>query len=672
MNYQIDLARAAREPAASPEGIDPIIVIGGGPVGIRMAQELSRMGATVTVFNAERWRSYNRVKLTPLLAGEVQIGDVYLSEYFPRPGRVDRYDGVSVVDIDRDAKEILTSTGRVARYSKLILALGSRAFVPQIDGKDLPGVYTFRDFNDTEALIARSMRARRVAVIGGGLLGLEAARGMAKRGADVTVIEHENRLMPRQLDECASEILKARIEGLGTRVLTSTRVATITGNSRVDGIVLGDGSHLDIDTVVICTGVRANTQIAGAVGLNIGRGIKTDAQMRTSDPDIFAIGECAEHDGVVYGLVGPCFEQVLVVANAIAGDGKGTYQGSVPVTKLKVLGAEVFSMGDFESVDQQQGVRSLVWEDRQTGQYRRLFVNRGRLLAALGVGDWPEATRLQQAVGKQAPLGWWARRSFSRSGVIWGNSDDSVTAWPASAIVCNCTGVTKGAISDAITLGAGSLDEVRTITSANSVCGTCKPLVLDLLGQGEATARAEPVRWWRSLLWASGLAVLIALATLVLPRVPMRNSFVIDDVWFKLWFDGVWKQWTGYGLLALTVAAGAIGLRRRIGFLRRIGGYNSWRLVHLIIGVGAGIGLFVHTGFRLGDGLNFWLMVSFCASLILGALAGLATGAEHKLAEQGVGSAKSPPRTVPYWAHVIALWPLPALLLIHVLSVYSF
>lgn len=659
---------------ASVDGVSaqeaPVVVAGGGPVGVKTAQELSRRGARVVLFNAERWRPYNRVKLTPLLAGEAQVGAIYHSDHFPRPGRVDRYDGASVVEIDREAREILTSTGRVVPFSKLVLALGSRAHRPAIPGGDLENVFVFRDMNDVETLMARAFAARRVVVIGGGLLGLEAARGMASRGADVMVIEHESRLMPRQLDEDAGEILKGRIEALGTRVLTNTRVSAIEGEARVETVALAGGERVEADTVIICTGVRANLQLPRAVDLDVGRGVKVDDQMRSSDPDIFAVGECAEHDGIVHGLVGPGFEQALVAADAIAGEGDARYGGSTPATKLKVLGAEVFSMGDFESAEQLPGVRSLIWRDDAAGLYRRVLVGRDRLIAALGVGDWPEATRLQQAVAEGAVVGFFARRRFERTGRIWPEIDDSPAAWPADAIVCNCTGVTKGAIANAITLGAATLDEVRMETSANSVCGSCKPLVLDLLGQGDA--RPEPARWWRGLLWTSGVAAALALVTLLSPRIPLSDTFVIGDLRFNLWFDGVWKQWSGYILLGLTIAAAAIGLRRRVTFLNRLGGYDAWRLVHLGVGAASLAALFAHTGFRLGSGLNFWLMASFCAALIFGAVAGLATGGEHKLLEKGVGSAAAPPRRAPHWLHIIALWPLPALLAIHILTVYSY
>ncbi|MEM7210575.1 MAG: FAD-dependent oxidoreductase [Pseudomonadota bacterium] len=671
MNIRTDFIGGSLGQILKSDAPTRVVVVGGGPVGVRMAQEMSRRGAHVILFNAERWRPYNRVQLTPLLAGEAQIGAIHYGDASPGPGQVDRYDGVSVIEIDREARRVRTSTGRIAEYDALVLATGSRAFVPTLPGTDLSGVFVFRNLDDAEALVARAMTARRVAVIGGGLLGLEAARGMVNQGAEVTVIEHENRLMPRQLDEAAGEVLKDRIEAMGTQVLTGVRVEAIEGEEgRVTTLILSGGNPLDVDTVIFCTGVRANTQLGAGVGLRHGRGIQVDSQMRTSDAHVYAIGECAEHEGTVYGLVGPGFEQVLVAADAITGVGTGSYPGSTPATKLKVLGAPVFSMGDFESVEQMVAVTSLKWEDREACLYRRIFVRRGRLVAALGIGDWPEATRLQQAVKDGASIGPWARWTFRRYGHLWAETDDSVSAWSQDAIVCNCTGVTKGAISQAIGHGAATVEDVRSLTSANTVCGTCKPLVQELLGQGDAPP--EPVRWWQTLLWASGAVAILALATLLLPRVPMRDTFVIGDIWFNLWFDGVWKQWSGYILLGLTVAAAGLGLRRRIGVLRRLGGYDSWRIAHLIIGVVAAIGLFAHTGFRLGSGLNFWLMASFSAALILGALAGLATGGEHKLLEKDIGSAKAPPRTVPHWVHVIALWPLPVLLAIHILSVYSY
>lgn len=669
MNVTTNIGFDNKTSSASPK-MEKIVIVGGGPIGTRAAQELSKRGYHVTLLNAERWRPYNRVKLTPLLAGEAQLGQIYSSEYAPRPGRIDRFDGVSAIDVDRDGKQVLGSNDRTYSYSKLILALGSRAFVPNIEGSKLSGVFSFRNFNDVELLIARSMSARNVVVIGGGLLGLEAARGMAKRGAKVTVIEHENRLMPRQLDLAAGNALKERIEAIGIDVVVNQRVQSINGNSRAEYITLGNGEEILADTVIVCTGVRANTQLPAAIGLSHNRGVIVDDQMRTSDPDIYAIGECAEHNEHVYGLVGPGFEQTSIAVGDISGDIGNMYLGSTPTTKLKVVGADVFSIGDFESIEQQPGIKSYIFKDAEQDVYRRLLISRGKLVAALGVGDWPEATKLQQAVADGKSVWPWQLWSFARKGQLWNDADDSVASWPKETIICNCTGVTKGAISDSITLGASTLDEVRTATSANSVCGSCKPLIHELLGQGEV--KPEPVKWWKALLAISALGALIALSTLLLPRISLNDTYIVDDFWFDLWFDTIWKQYSGYTLLGLSVAAAIIGLRKRIGFLSKLGGYQAWRLVHLIIGFTAALVLVWHTGFRLGNNLNLFLMASFLITLIFGAVAGLITGGEHELKDRGFSANNAKPRTLPMWVHIIAVWPLPVLIAIHVLVVYMY
>lgn len=663
----MDVAVHVGNEAAAATG-GRVVVAGGGPVGIRVAQELSRRGVDVVLFNAERWRPYNRVKLTPLLAGEAQVGQVYLGERHPGPGKVVRYDGVSVIDVDRAARQVLTSTDRVVPYAKLVLALGSRAFVPAIQGVGLSGVYAFRNFDDAEALLARSMSARRVVVIGGGLLGLEAARGMRRRGAAVTVVEHERRLMPRQLDAEAGDILAGRIRALGVDVVTGERVRSIDGEARVAAVTLGDGRVITADTVIVCTGVRANIQLPAAIGLKVGRGVTVDDELRSSDPDIYAVGECAEHRGTVYGLVGPGIEQAQAAAASIAGT-PSRYGGSTPATKLKVLGADVFSIGDFESIEQQPGIRSVVFHAAADNAYRRLFVDRGRLVAALGVGDWPEASRLQEAVARRRPAGPWSLRSFRRTGRLWKPATGGIAAWPREAIVCNCTGVTKGAISDAVTLGAGSLDEVRAATSANSVCGSCTPLLHALLGE---PAEPAPVRWWRWLVGLSATAGIAAAAVALLPRIPLADSFQPHELFRSLWLDSVWKQWSGYSLLGLTVAAAVLGLRKRVGWLARLGGYQGWRLAHLCIGVPTVAALVWHTGLRLGSNLNLALVASLLAALAFGAVAGAITGGEHALRDRRSADGTGSLRTLPLWIHILALWPLPALVLAHILAVYTY
>lgn len=656
-------------PAATTD--TPVIIIGGGPCGIRSAQELSKLGKNCIVFNAERWRPYNRVKLTPLLAGEIQIGQVYQAPEFNGSGKVVQYDDTLIAQIDKENKTVTAANGRSWEYSQLILAFGSKAFIPNIPGKNKSGVYAFRDANDVEALLARSVSARHVCVIGGGLLGLEAARGMSKRGIKVTVIEHENRLMPRQLDDTSGEILARNIEELGVDVMTSTRVGEILGDDRVEALRLGDGRELACDTVIICTGVRANLNLAREAGIRTDRAVLVDDQMRTSEKDIYAVGECAEHNGIVYGLVGPGLEQSAIAARTIA-DQDAEYKGSMSTTKLKVIGAEVFSMGDVEELEARTGVKKIVYQERDKQIYRKLFIERGRIVGALGVGNWPEASKLQQAILDGQTVYPWTSFRFKKTGSIWKDSDDdSAYSMPPSAIICNCTGVTRGQIGDAITLGACSIKEIQADTGANTVCGTCTALVEEILAGG-AKVEAKPVKLWQTLLAISTIAVVLALITLSSPRIPLPDSFEANSLLQKFWFDTTWKQWSGYILLGLTTIAAILSMRKRINWLQKLGSYDVWRVIHLAIGAIATIVLFFHTGFRIGDNLNLVLMLFYLAVLLFGAIAGLTTGGEHELKNKGYGDNKNPPRKIPTWVHILTFWPIPILLAIHIVTVYSF
>jgi len=656
--------------AQTSEPAEPVVIVGGGPAGIRVAQELSRRGIDCIIFNAERWQPYNRVKLTPLLSGDAQLGQIMQRLEFPGPGVVQLYSEQSVVDIDRALRTITTRVGRTIAYRKLVLAVGSRAHVPPIPNRELSGVFTFRNIDDVERLIARSFRSRRTVVIGGGLLGLEAARGMARRGTETWVVEHSPHLMPRQLDRAAGELLASQLEQNGLVVRTGTSVARIVGTDRVEAIELGDGTRIACDTVIICTGVRANMELARDVGLAVGRGIRVSEHLRTSDPDIYAIGECAEFDGVVAGLVGPGFEQAVAAASDIAGS-PVRYAGSVPSTKLKVVGIDVFSMGDVEQLDQRADVTTIVFQDEAKGIYRALVVNGARLVGALGIGDWPEVANLQEAIRSKSLILPWHRLRFRNSGRLWPEQEQaSVHTWPRHATVCNCTGVTRGQIGDAIALGAATFEDVQRDTGASTVCGSCQIHISALLGGPPAR---KPLRWWRPAAAASGAAALGAAITLALPVWPLAKSIAGVGIAEKLWLDGTWKQTSGYTLLALSVMASLLSLRKRwlpAALLRWLGEFAAWRLVHILIGVSALLVLFAHTGFRLGHNLNFWLMSCFLTASLSGATIGLSSALEHRISKSPEKAARL--RSISLWLHVLALWPLPLLLGVHILSVYYY
>lgn len=659
---QTDPSPAIAALAPAPD----VLIVGAGPVGIRTAQELMQRGLSVTVLSTESVAPYNRVRLTPLLSGDVQFAEIALLDRTAPEAAFDLYPGQRVVRVDTAMRRVVTADGGVWPFRTLVLATGSHAFVPGIPGRDLPGVYTFRTAEDASALIARSFSARRVAVIGGGLLGLEAARGMRRRHCAVTVIEHESHLMPRQLDKVGGARLTDRIRELGVDVTAGVAVRHILGEDRVTGLVLADGTELPCDTVIICTGVRPNIGLARDARLAIGRGIVVNDRMQTSDPAIYAVGECAEHRGQLYGLVGPGYAQAQAAAADIAG-APAAFEGAAPTTKLKVIGADVFSVGEIEQFEAKPDVRSHIWEDGTA--YRRIFVERGRLVGALAVGTWDQASRIQDAIGHGATVYPWMLFRFRKTGGLWPATELAAAEMPDTATLCNCTGTTCGQIRQALAAGCDGPDAVSLETGAATVCGTCRPLLAEMIDAG---ARPEPLPLWKPVLALSALALLGALYPLIAGHVPLPTSYDAQSLRVWLWQDNIVKQWSGFVLLGLTLAAFAIGLRKRFRFMDRLGGFHGWRLVHAGLGLGALAGLFAHTGFNLGGGWNFALGTVFVAIVLIGAVAGLATGGDHELRARRIGSARKPPRALPTWAHIAALWPLPVLLTFHVLASYAF
>lgn len=650
----------------SAQATAQVLVIGAGPVGIRAAQELAQRGLAVTVLSTEVVTPYNRVRLTPLLGGDVQFSEISLLETADEDLPYTLHYGQRVVRIDPSSKYVVTASGAVWPYETLVLATGSHAFVPGIPGRETAGVFTFRTADDASALIARSFSSRHVAVIGGGLLGLEAARGMRQRQCAVTVIEHETNLMPRQLDQVAGAQLSRNIEELGVTVRTGVAVKEILGQDRVTGLMLSDGMRVDCDTVIICTGVRPNIDLAREARLHISAGITVDDQLQTSDPSIYAVGECAEHRGRLFGLVGPGYAQALVAAETIAG-GLAAFDGAAPTTKLKVIGAEVFSVGEIEQLEVQANVRSHVWHKGDL--YRRIFVDRGKIVGGLAVGTWDQASRVQDAVQQGATAYPWMLYRFRKTGEIWPAADVAPDEMPDSATLCNCTGVTCGQVRSALRGGCGSASEVSAQTGAGTVCGTCKPLLAEMIDAGAAP---EPMPLWKPVLALSLIASVVALVPILLGYVPLPTSYDPDSLRVWLWQDNIVKQYSGFVLLGLTLLAFAIGLRKRFRFMDRLGGFDGWRLVHIGIGVATLAGLFAHTGFNLGSGWNLALGLVFFSAVLIGSVAGLATGADHELRVRRIGSARKPPRKLPTWLHILALWPLPVLILFHVLASYAF
>jgi nitrite reductase (NADH) large subunit len=367
---------------------EPLIVIGNGMAAARLVDELARRALgryAVAVIGEEPRLAYNRVLLSALLADEVGFDDIELrpARWWRDRGVTLRY-GVRATAVDATARNVTLAGGTRLSFSKLVFATGSQPIKPDIPGMDLPGVLTFRDVDDVNAIAASKAAGTRVVVIGGGLLGLEAAYGLAKAGARVTLLHLMDRLMERQLDHRAALMLQRAVEARGIAVRLQAQTARISGNGRVEGVELRDGTTIAADAVVVAVGIRANAALARTAGLEVGRGIVVDDHLETNAAGVHAIGECAEHRGCCYGLVEPAYEQAQLLARRLAGE-RASYPGSVLATNLKVSGVNVFSAGDFLGATAE--AEEIVLSDPAAGVYKKLVIAQGRLVGAVLFGD---------------------------------------------------------------------------------------------------------------------------------------------------------------------------------------------------------------------------------------------------------------------------------------------
>ena len=383
---------------------EPLVIVGNGMAAARLVDELARSSLgryAIAVVGDEPRLAYNRVLLSSVLAGETASHDIELrpASWWRDRGVTLKY-GCVATEIDVGRRELKIAGDESIAFSKLVLATGSNPLRLNVPGADLAGVHTFRDSRDVDLLLTLAAQKKRVVVVGGGLLGLEAAYGLAKAGAPVTLIHLMDRLMERQLDKPAAEMLKTLVERKGIEVLLNANTARLLGETNVEGVELTEGRTIDADAVIFAAGIRPNTALAKDAGISVNRGIVVDDHLQTGAPDIFALGECAEHRGTCYGLVEPAYEQARVLAQHLAG-GNAAYGGSVVATNLKVSGVSVFSAGDFIAAD---GSETIVLNDVRHGTYKKLVIAAGQLTGAVLVGDTQDALWYLELIRTQAPV----------------------------------------------------------------------------------------------------------------------------------------------------------------------------------------------------------------------------------------------------------------------------
>ena len=646
---------------------EAIVIVGSGPIGMRLANELSvrDIKLPIIVYGSEPVQPYNRVRLSDYLAGEIYRDELTIEESYSDKTNIEYRYNYEIVHIDKEHKTITDMSGKAQRYAKLVLATGSTPFVPMIGNRHYKGVFTFRTLSEADELLSRKMRTRHTVVIGGGLLGLETARAMQKYNTSITIIEHSKWLMMQQLDEQGAEYLADGIKAQGINIITDDSVVSVTGNQRVEGVTLRSGVELPCDTVIVAAGVRPNISLARDAGLICHKGIRINSQLETSNENIYAIGDCAEHKGSVYGLVKPGFDQAAVLADRLAG-GNANYRGSISATKLKVVSQAVFSAGRTGvDEDSRTTVNEYIYSDKTKGIYRKIRVFGNRVIGAVAVGEWHECELINETIEQKRNIWFWHILRFKRSGNIWGSEDElDVSTWPSTATVCNCTGVTRGRLSNVINDGCQSVSCITKITRAGSVCGSCKPLLSEMLG---TKVDVDPVRSWRGLLAMSALSLSLIVLFVFIWRVPYAESVQHEFRWDVLWRDSLLKQISGFSILGLLVAGLTVSLRKRIKKFS-VGDYDIWRMSHIVLGIGALVALIVHTGFRFGDELNLLLMINFLLLAAAGVNASTVVATEHQM----VASVAKKQRKLWNTAHLLLFWSLPVLLGFHIFKTYYF
>jgi nitrite reductase (NADH) large subunit len=468
-----------------------LVVIGNGMAGARTVEEILERGGAdqfdITVFGDEPHGNYNRILLSGVLAGETDEAGIVLNspDWYAENGITLHSGPLARVDrIDRYGKRVRTAGGTSIGYDVLVIATGSRPHVPDIPGAHQPrrgfhqGVFGFRTIDDTRRMVRYARDHERAVVIGGGLLGLEAARGLQSHTMAVTVLHGAGHLMNQQLDPQAGEILRACIERLGIAVLTGARTVEILGRDAVTGARLADGRTVDADMVVLTAGVRANAELALTSGFAVERAIVVDDQLRTDDPDVYAVGECAQHRGQVYGLVAPLWEQARVLADVLTGaDPAAAYHGSRTATKLKVAGVAVASMG--MKAPERDDDEFVLFAEPGRGVYKSVIVRDGRLVGATLLGDVSKVAFLMQAFDRGMPL------PAERAGLLFDLGAPGPAASAAEldeqAQVCNCNGVSKADLVRTVHSGVKSVGAVMDRTRAGKGCGSCKPLVTQIV-----------------------------------------------------------------------------------------------------------------------------------------------------------------------------------------------
>ena len=658
--------------APLPKGTH-VVIVGHGMVADRFLEYLVKTKVfaqlSVTVIGDEPHRAYDRIRLSSYVDRQEADDLILQHSTFYEEHQINLLTGIRVSTINTDNKSLTTSDRQNIPYDTLVLATGSRPFVPPFPGHNLPGVYLYRNLADLDQIISASQGKERAVIIGGGLLGLEAAQAVQKLGLEATIIERAEFLMPRQLNETAAQTLQREVEAQGIQFHLSQQNINLLPDGKKLVLKLDDESTHTFDLCVVSAGITPNSELAAEASIEVGLrgGVVVNEYLETNHPDVYAIGECALFHGRIWGLAAPGFTMAKHLAEYLDGNKLPPLAPPNLSTRLKMMGVEMVTVGD-----PLEPGRTLEFTDEEKGIYR-LFSLDGKsgINGALAIGPWEEANLVQTLFQDEEIIKPAEEERFLASGSLKkeGEPSQAVTQWPDERIVCNCLQVTKGNLVDCLDTCKRDPELLARKTGASSVCGSCSPLLAKLCGSSNSVA-AKPIAT-RSLLIVSALALIGGLLAIFSPAPAMADS--VESSWYqfdKFWRNNFLKQVTGYSLMGIFLLGLLLSLRKHIRWFR-IGHFARWRAFHAIFGLTSLVALFVHTGFRFGHNLNFWLMATFVALNLLGAIAGVASAIESRGTSEAALFARRIRPSLTY-AHLVLFWPLPILLTFHILSVYLY
>jgi nitrite reductase (NADH) large subunit len=657
------------QPIRSPSGVvQTLVVVGNGPVGFAFLDKLTSFEEavewTIIVFGEESGPAYDRIRLSELFGAspDVPLDLASLQWYADR--RIELIAGDPVTSIDLGRQLVMTSRGCCVHYDRLVLATGASPFVPPIPGIESEGVFVYRTRKDVEKIRSYGARATSAAVIGSGLLGLEAANALRQIGLETHIVEVASAIMPKQLDTEGAALLRVQMEQLGLtfHLLHRTQAIIRDGQKLVLNFDLYE--PLSVDMILVATGIRPRDELAAGCGLKLSErgGVIVNDNLQTSDRRIFAIGECAVHRGIHYGLVAPGRQMADVLASNFVGH-ETSFTGSDFSTRLKLMGVDVCTLGDY--LQSGANYDHLSWSGENG--YRKIVLKSGRIVGAILVGQAAELSRLHQAILNHEPVSLWQKNRFRVQGRIWDRDvAEHISRWPGSAVVCNCAKVTKAQLTTAYENGCVSVSQLSACTRAGTVCGSCRPLLSDFVG--DSSIERGRLSSTRLLICSISTLAFIA-AWIVIGPIPAAQSVTspLYD-WQKLWNDFYYQQVTGFSAVGVLAAGMVLSLRKRWKRFQW-GEFRDWRLAHGVLALFVVILVMVHTGLQFGRNFNGVLLATFLLVSASGSLVGIASSLSDSSPKSGV---RLKTRSMMFGIHVALFWPLPVLLVFHVISAYYF